>query len=438
MPSKILCQGLSGPPVPNLGSILKKCVFNMRHRGYDGYGIVVDNGGVLEVHHFDGMVDEEDVEIEGHYGIAHTRYMTNNDEVATQPLVQKGVALVHNGQIDHPDDSQHLLDIFTSVGEYTPESIAAAAEKIHRTTRGSFSCLFLVAGMGIVAVRDKNGIRPMSHMENGEGSVIISSENRVGKMIGFAEVIPWASPGCTIHYLPGKGVRHFEALPRSDIRLTPCLFEFIYLAREDSSIEGINVGDAREQFGEILAEKCRHLDAEVVVPLPRTACVGTKRLALMIGLPYEEIIEAVKPSVRSFIQSTDEDRRDVIFRKFRFDGEALRGRKILLVDDSIVRGNTMRHVVQKLRDLGAKKVSVASLAPPVVDKNVFGIDVPTSRELVACGRTAQEIASALGVDGIAYNDLDEMKKRLYALRDWRFRTDCCDVVDFEDSMFVSS
>jgi amidophosphoribosyltransferase len=283
---------------------------------------------------------------------------------------------------------------------------------VHRRCRGAYAVVAMIAGYGLLAFRDPYGIRPLvvgvAKTEKG-AEYLVASESVALDTLGFERVRDVA-PGeaIFIDYDGNFYSRQCAANPQHN----PCIFEFVYLARPDSVIDGISVYETRMRMGASLAEKIkreyRDLDIDVVIPIPDSSRPSAMELAENLGLPYREGFIKNRYIGRTFIMPGQEVRKKSVRQKLNAIGMEFKGRKVMLVDDSIVRGTTSREIVQMARDAGARKVYFASAAPPVRYPNVYGIDMPTSRELIATGRTDDEIAREIGADRLIYQDLDAL------------------------------
>lgn len=423
----------------------------LQHRGQDAAGILTTEGLRFHLHKGCGMV--HDVfqtqhmrELTGNAGIAHIRYPTSGnskDPNESQPFYVNspyGIALAHNGNLTNTDqlyaeviqkdlrhvnttsDSEILLNVFahslakvlsaTSERQITDESIFQAVRQLHRRVRGAYAVVAMIAGYGLVAFRDPYGIRPLvlGHFvhEDGHQDWMVSSESVSFTATGYSFVRDVA-PGEAI-VIPFSG--SLKACQCADNpQLSPCLFEYVYFARPDSLMDGVSIYQARLNMGEMLASKVKQElpdDIDVIMPIPDTSRPTALQLAHCLNIPYREGLIKNRYIGRTFIMPGQVLRRKSVRKKLSPVACEFVGKNVLLVDDSIVRGTTSREIVEMVRQSGAKKVYLASAAPEVRFPNVYGIDMPTREELIANGRSVQEIAQELGVDGVVFQNLDDL------------------------------
>ncbi|MBI3147200.1 MAG: amidophosphoribosyltransferase [Betaproteobacteria bacterium] len=422
----------------------------LQHRGQDAAGIATMSGSMFHMHKGKGMV--RDVfrtrhmrELEGNVGIGHVRYPTAGSAssvLESQPFYVNspyGVLLGHNGNLTNSEalrqelfrldlrhvntnsDSEVLLNILAhelqvaarARGSLDTEAIFAAVAGVHRRCRGAYAVVVIIAGYGLLAFRDPYGIRPLiiGRSESLGGSeYLIASESVALDILGF-EVQRDVEPGeaVLVDFLGRMESRQCAEHPT----LNPCIFEFVYLARPDSMIDGTSVYETRVRMGEQLAEQIRRLpeanDIDVVIPIPDSSRPSALELAKRLNLPYREGFVKNRYIGRTFIMPGQAIRRKSVRQKLNPVGVEFRGKVVLLVDDSIVRGTTSREIVQMAREAGARKVYFASAAPPVRYANVYGIDMPTREELIASGRNDAEICREIGADLLIYQDLEALK-----------------------------
>ena len=424
----------------------------LQHRGQDAAGIVTERDRKFFMHKAKGMV--RDVfrtrnmrALPGQIGLGQVRYPTAGNAYSgeeAQPFYVNapfGLVLVHNGNLtnarqlrdelfstDHrhtntDSDSEVLLNVFahelekaTRGAPLQAEELFSAIRAVHRRVRGSYAVVALIAGHGLVAFRDPFGIRPLCLGKNKDGSFMVASESVAleGSGFSFERNI---EPGEAV-YLTGRG----EMLSRQCAKqpsLKPCIFEFVYLARPDSVMDGISVYQARLNLGEALAKRVVSTvppsDIDVVIPIPESSRPSATQLAHLLGIPYREGFVKNRYVGRTFIMPGHGVRKKSVRQKLNAIASEFKGRNVLLVDDSIVRGTTSREIVQMARDAGARKVYLASAAPPVRFPNVYGIDMPTSSELVAADRTVEEVRQLIGCDALIYQDVEGMKKAIGSL-----------------------
>jgi amidophosphoribosyltransferase len=418
----------------------------LQHRGQDAAGIMTERDGELCVRKGVGLVRDvfhqrHMLQLVGNMGIGHVRYPTAGcdrpDEA--QPFYVNspfGIGLGHNGNLTnvavlsedliHGDrrhlntssDSEVLLNVFASElqkcsgSRLSPQEIFAALEALFRRCLGGFAVVSLIVGHGVVGFRDPNGIRPLvlGRRETPRGPEwMLASESVALDMLGF-RLVRDVNPGEAV-YVDDQG-RLFSHQCTPCLRHTPCIFEYVYFARPDSIIDNISVHKARMRMGEKLAEKLRRLrpdhDIDVVIPIPDTSRTSAMQLAAALGVRYREGFVKNRYIGRTFIMPGQEMREKSVRGKLNAIDLEFRGRNVMLVDDSIVRGTTSAQIIEMAREAGASKVYFASAAPPVRYPNVYGIDMPVASELVAAGRSEDEVARLIGADWLIYQDLDDL------------------------------
>ncbi len=420
----------------------------LQHRGQDAAGIVTVDGSRLRLHKGNGLVSDvfgqaAMARLRGRIGMGHCRYPTAGSEGAeeAQPLYVNspyGIAFAHNGNlvntealrremfeddrrhINTDSDSEVLLNVLAHELQIldrmalTPDHIFKAVAGVHARARGGYACVALIQGYGLLAFRDPHGIRPLVLGERitADGhEYAVASESVAFDVLGFKRVRDVA-PGEAI-FISDGGQLHARHCAEEVVH-SPCIFEYVYLARPDSMIEDVSVYKARLRMGEKLAEKILRerpdhgIDA--VIPIPDTARTAASALAEALGVPFREGFVKNRYVGRTFIMPGQGDRVKSVRRKLNAITLEFRNKNVLLVDDSIVRGTTSRQIIQMARDAGAKNVYFASAAPPVRYPNVYGIDMPSASELVAAGRTEQEVEKVLGADWLIYQDLQDLVK----------------------------
>jgi amidophosphoribosyltransferase len=423
----------------------------LQHRGQDAAGIVTEQGRKFFMHKAKGMV--RDVfrtrnmrALPGHCGLGQVRYPTAGNafsEEEAQPFYVNapfGLVLVHNGnltnaqalkqelfQTDHrhintESDSEVLLNVLahelekvTRGASLKPADVFAAVRGVHQRVRGSYAVVALVAGHGLLAFRDPYGIRPLC-VGKGPAGVMVASESVTLEGNGF-ELERDVRPGEAL-YIDPSGRMHFQQCA-DQVSHSPCIFEYVYLARPDSVLDGISVYQARLNLGKILAKRLVSTvppsEIDVVIPIPESSRPSAMELAQLLGLPYREGFVKNRYVGRTFIMPGQGVRKKSVRQKLNVIASEFKGRNVLLVDDSIVRGTTSREIVQMARDAGARKVYLASAAPPVRFPNVYGIDMPTPDELVAHNRSVEEVREVIGCDALIYQDVDAMKQAIGSL-----------------------
>ena len=416
----------------------------LQHRGQDAAGIATANGTALRVVKGNGLVRDafkpKDMALlQGRVGIGHCRYPTAGSEGSdeAQPFYVNspfGIALAHNGNLINTDtlrrevfeqdrrnvntesDSEVLLNVFAHELDkqrvLTPDAAFRAVEGVIRRAKGGYAVVTVVLGLGLVAFRDPHGIRPLvlGRRQSEAGTeYAIASESVALDILGFDRVRDIA-PGEAVVITP-RGELHSRQCADGELR--PCIFEFVYFARPDSMMDEISVHKARMRMGVTLGEKILRLrpdhDIDVVIPIPDTSRDAALEIANVLGVKYREGFIKNRYVGRTFIMPGQGERAKSVRRKLNAIPLEFRNRVVLLVDDSIVRGTTSQQIVQMARDAGAKKVYLASAAPPVRYPNVYGIDMPSSEELVAHGRTEEDIQTLLGCDWLIYQDLADLE-----------------------------
>jgi amidophosphoribosyltransferase len=423
----------------------------LQHRGQDAAGIVTQQERKFFMHKAKGMV--RDVfrtrnmrALPGNCGLGQVRYPTAGNaysEEEAQPFYVNapfGIVLVHNGNLtnahalkselfvtDHrhintESDSEVLLNVLAHELEKStrglplkPEDVFTAVRNVHRRVQGSYAVVALIAGHGLLAFRDPFGIRPLC-LGRSADTVAVASES-----------VALEGSGHTFerNLLPGeavfvdlKGKVHAQQCADAP-KLNPCIFEYVYLARPDSVMDGISVYQARLNLGETLAKRVVSTvppnEIDVIIPIPESSRPSATQLAHLLGVPYREGFVKNRYVGRTFIMPGQAVRKKSVRQKLNVIASEFKGRNVLLVDDSIVRGTTSREIVQMARDAGARKVYMASAAPPVRYPNVYGIDMPTSSELVAHDRTVEQVREIIGCDALIYQDVDAMKKAIGSL-----------------------
>ena len=423
----------------------------LQHRGQDAAGIATHQGQKFFMHKAKGMV--KDVfrtrnmrALPGHVGLGQVRYPTAgnafSDEEAQPFYVNApfGLVLVHNGNltnaaelkaelfsIDHrhlntESDSEVLLNVLAHELEKTtrglplaPADVFAAVRGVHRRLRGSYAVVALIAGHGLLAFRDPFGIRPLCLGRQGSTRVVASESVALeGTGHQFERDL---LPGEAV-FIDLQGQLH-AAQCAEQPRLMPCIFEYVYLARPDSMLDGISVYQARLNLGQTLAQRVISTvppnEIDVVIPIPESSRPSATQLAHLLGIAYREGFVKNRYVGRTFIMPGQGVRKKSVRQKLNVIASEFKGRNVLLVDDSIVRGTTSREIVQMARDAGARKVYLASAAPPVRYPNVYGIDMPTSDELVAHNRTVEQVREVIGCDALIYQDVEGMKRAIAAL-----------------------
>lgn len=428
----------------------------LQHRGQDAAGIATGEGDAFHMHKGSGLV--RDVfrtrnmrALPGNMGIAHCRYPTagsSSDSAESQPFYVNspfGLVLAHNGNLTNTEqlqeemfrqdlrhintnsDSEVLLNVLAHELQASAkgfrldlDTIFAAVAGVHRRCRGAYSVVVLIAGYGMLAFRDPHGIRPlvMGVNETPAGNeYLLASESVALDTLGF-RVLRDVEPGEAV-FIDMAHQLHHRQCAQNPV-LSPCIFEYVYLARPDSVIDGVSVYETRLLMGESLADKIAERipvsEIDVVIPIPDSGRPSAMQLAQRLGIPYREGFVKNRYIGRTFIMPGQSTRKKSVRQKLNTVAQEFKGKRVLLVDDSIVRGTTSNEIVEMARAAGATKVYFASAAPPVRFPNVYGIDMPTRSELIATGRTDEEIAEAIGADALVYQDLESLKKAISDLK----------------------
>lgn len=440
----------------------------LQHRGQDAAGIVTAERKTFYLQKGGGMV--RDVfrtrnmrSLPGNIGIGHCRYPTAgsaHSSAESQPFYVNspfGIVLGHNGNLTNSEtlkeemfrqdlrhintnsDSEVLLNVLAHELEKTsvrlrldPQTIFSAVASVHRRCRGAYAVIAMIAGYGVLAFRDPYGIRPavIGYNETPQGTeYMVASESVAVDAMGF-RLLRDIAPGEAVLIDEDGNFHSQQCAPQTS--LNPCMFEYVYLARPDSVIDGASVYETRLKMGEKLAEKIRreyaHLKVDVVIPIPDSSRPSALQLAHGLGVPYREGFVKNRYIGRTFLMPGQAVRQRSVRQKLNAMALEFKGKNVLLVDDSIVRGTTSREIVSMARESGARKVFFASAAPPVRFPNVYGIDMPTRSELIAAHRTEEEVTREIGADALIYQDLDALIDAVRAVNPGltNFETSCFD------------
>lgn len=430
----------------NANQALYDALTVLQHRGQDAAGIVTcqddrfflrkDNGLVRDVFRTRHMT-----RLAGNVGIGHVRYPTagSSSSAEAQPFYVNspyGITLAHNGNLTNTielsdgvlksdlrhintnSDSEVLLNVFAHelqlLGKLVPthEEIFSAVKKVHKRVRGAYAVIAMITGYGVLAFRDPYGIRPVCYgkRETEAGTeYMIASESVALQSLGFT-LVRDIEPGEAV-YIENNGTLHTQQCAENP-SLHPCIFEHVYFARPDSIIDKISVYKARLKMGEYLAKKVMRLrpehDIDVVVPIPDTSRTSAMQMANELGVKFREGFIKNRYIGRTFIMPGQNQRKKSVKQKLNPIELEFKGKNVMLVDDSIVRGTTCSEIVQMARDAGAKNVYFASAAPEVRYPNVYGIDMPAATELIAYNRSVEEIEKLIGADWLIYQDLEDL------------------------------
>lgn len=419
----------------------------LQHRGQDAAGMVTCEGNKFFLRKDNGLANEvfrtrHMKRLVGNMGIGHVRYPTagSSSSAEAQPFYVNspyGIALAHNGNLTNAEDqadkmfradlrhinttsdSEVLLNVFAHElqrqGKLQPqaEDIFEAVRRVYERCTGGYAAVAMITGYGMLAFRDPNGIRPLTYgkRETNEGTEYMVASESVALDISGFERVRDIEPGEAIYIDMDGNV--FTQKCAEQTQLAPCLFEYVYLARPDSIIDDVSVHKARMRMGKKLAEKVMRErpdhDIDVVIAIPDTSRTSAMEMAKELGVTYREGFIKNRYIGRTFIMPGQTLRKKSVRRKLNPIGLEFQDKVVMLVDDSIVRGTTSSQIVQMAREAGAKKVYFASAAPAVKYPNVYGIDMPAAEELIAHGRTDEEVGKEIGCDWMLYQDLDDLK-----------------------------
>jgi len=422
----------------------------LQHRGQDAAGMLTSDGKQVYLRKDNGLVRDvfhtrHMLQLAGFMGIGHVRYPTagSDSRAEAQPFYVNapfGIALCHNGNltnakqlrrelfetdlrhINTTSDSEILLNVFAYELQKVLDGrrlkpvaadLFAAVKALHRRCRGAYALVLMIVGVGIMAIRDPHGIRPLVYGKRSgkSGASTMFASESVALDVQEYTLVGDVAPGEAV-FVDMAGKTHScicaEGKPH-----TPCIFEYVYLARPDSMVEGIAVHRTRLRMGEMLARRLQQVwpehDIDVIIPVPDTSRTAALQMAYALGVTYREGFIKNRYIGRTFIMPGQAARRKSVRQKLNAITQEFQGKNVLLVDDSIVRGTTSTQIIQLARDAGARKVYLASAAPAVRYPNVYGIDMPSSRELVAYHRTVEEIAAVIGADWLLYQELEDLE-----------------------------
>jgi amidophosphoribosyltransferase len=417
----------------------------LQHRGQDAAGICTIDSNRFRLRKANGLV--KDVfeakhmqRLQGTVGIGHVRYPTAGSSSASeaQPFYVNspfGISLAHNGNLTNAhkvreklfekdrrhvnttSDSEVLLNVLAHEidmvkGNVTTEDVFRAVTNVHRTIRGAYAVVAMIIGHGLIAFRDPNGIRPLclgKREVEGRTEYMVASESVALDAVGF-DFMRDVAPGEAV-YITFDGQLHTQQCADNPT-LNPCIFEFVYFARPDSFLDKISVYSARVEMGKKLGERIQKeyadLDIDVVIPIPETSCDIALQIAQAIDKPYRQGFVKNRYVGRTFIMPGQQQRKKSVRRKLNAIRSEFKGKNVLLVDDSIVRGTTSEQIIEMARDSGANKVYMVSAAPEIRFPNVYGIDMPSANELIAHGRDNQAICERIGADELIFQTLEDL------------------------------
>ncbi len=437
----------------------------LQHRGQDAAGIVTVDQGVFNLRKDNGLVryvfhTRHMKNLSGQLGIGHARYPTagSSSSAEAQPFYVNspfGIAFAHNGNLTNAhelqdevtriarrhintnSDSELLLNIIAHELQnsaeliLTPEEVFRAVSAVHSKIRGAYAVVAAIIGNGMLAFRDPFGIRPLAlgkrKTEFGD-EYMVASESVALDAVGFT-FIRDVAPGEAV-YVTEAGELFTQQCAHNPTN-APCIFEFVYFARPDSFIDGISVYASRVNMGRKLGQKIArewaNIDIDVVIPIPETSTDVALQIAIELDLPYRQGYVKNRYIGRTFIMPGQTMRRKSVRRKLNAIPSEFKGKSVLLVDDSIVRGTTSEQIIQMARESGAKKVYFASAAPEIRFPNVYGIDMPSVNELIAYGREVEEISELIRADGLIFQDISDLVDAVSELNP--------DIKRFETSVF---
>ncbi len=418
----------------------------LQHRGQDAAGIMTCFEGRIQQRKSNGLVrdvfrEQHMLRLQGTMGIGHVRYPTagSSGPALAQPFYVNspyGIGLAHNGNLTNTEaltqelfqsdlrhlntdsDSEVLLNVLAhelqKLGKLQPnaEDVFAAVAGVYRRCAGGYAAVAMIANYGVLGFRDPLGIRPLVVGERTTKNGIeymLASESVALDVQGFT-LLRDVQPGEAC-YIDVDGELHMRVCAEHTA-LTPCIFEHVYFARPDSLMDGVSVYKSRLRQGERLAKKILRLrpdhDIDVVIPIPDTSRIAAQSMAHQLGVKFREGLMKNRYIGRTFIMPGQSQRKKSVRQKLNAVGLEFAGKNVLLVDDSIVRGTTCKQIIEMARDAGAAKVYFASAAPPVRYPNVYGIDMPSADELIAHGKTEEEIQRHIGADWLVYQDLPDL------------------------------
>ena len=429
-----------------INQILYDALTVLQHRGQDAAGIVTSDGKNLFLRRGNGLVrdvfySKHMKRLKGNMGVGHVRYPTAGSSSASeaQPFYVNspyGISLAHNGNLTNAtelkkelfqqdrrhintnSDSEILLNVFAQElskqesYKVTGEDVFAAVAGVHRRCKGAYAVVLMITRDGLVGFRDPNGIRPLCYgaRETENGLEYMLASESVALVTQGYELIRDIGPGEAI-YIPKNGPVLTQQCAENP-RLISCIFEYVYFARPDSRIDDVFVHKARMRMGHKMAERIQEEwpdhDIDVVIAIPDTSRTSAAELAATLDIKYREGFIKNRYIGRTFIMPGQKQRKKSVRQKLNPIDLEFEGKNVLLVDDSIVRGTTSKEIVQMARTSGAKKVYFASTSPPIRYPNIYGIDMPSASELIAHGRTEQEVGEAIGADKMIYQTIDDL------------------------------
>jgi len=433
---------------PNVCLSIYNALTVLQHRGQDAAGMATcDDNGVLKMHKDNGLVrdvfDEKNmINLTGQYGLGHTRYPTagSSSNSEAQPFYVNspfGLVLAHNGNLvntselsdelykndlrhlNTKSDSEVLLNVFAHAlhkkakNNLKVEDIFSAVDELHDRVKGAYAVIIMILGYGILAFRDPHGIRPLVYGQKKDKNHMFSSESVALDCLGYNQNVRDLAPGESI-FIDNKGQKNTHIYGKAN-KVSPCIFEYVYLARPDSTMDSINVYKSRLSMGKYLANKIKQeltdqelKDIDVIIPIPDTSRTSALPISIDLNKKLREGFVKNRYIGRTFIMPGQKVRKKSVKQKLNTVSSVFKNKNVLLIDDSIVRGNTSKQIVQMAREAGAKKVIFASASPPIIYPNVYGIDMPYVKELIAYNKTNDEICKEMGADKLIYQNLDDL------------------------------
>jgi len=437
----------------------------LQHRGQDAAGIVTIHDNRFRLRKGNGLVKDvfhtrHMLRLQGNMGIGHIRYPTagTSSSSEAQPFYANspfGISLAHNGNLTNADelrswlyhdarrhvnttsDSELLLNILghelqnTCKLALTPDDVFTAISNVHKRVRGAYATVALIIGNGMVAFRDPNGIRPLVFgKREGDAGIeyMVASESVALDACDF-EFVRDVAPGEAIFFTQDGQL--FSKQCSDAPSFSPCIFEYVYFARPDSTMDKISVYASRVEMGKKLGAKIQQEwadeEIDVVIPIPETSCDTALQIAQTLDLPYRQGFVKNRYIGRTFIMPGQEQRKKSVRQKLNAINAEFTGKSVLLVDDSIVRGTTSEQIIDMARAAGAKKVYFASAAPEIRFPNVYGIDMPSANELIAHGREVEDICQLIGADKLIFQTIEDLKSAVSVANP--------EIKEFETSVF---
>ncbi|CAI4212076.1 unnamed protein product [Parascedosporium putredinis] len=414
---------LGDPNAATAAVDLYESLFYLQHRGQDAAGISVCHGGRVYQCKDNGMAQKvrgATFYINSPYGVS----MSVNGNLINSDYLREFLDTEARRHVNSESDSELLLNIFANAlhelgkRRVNKDDIFIALRDVYAKCIGAFACTAMVTGFGILGFRDANGIRPLclgsrpSQTLEGAKDYFLASESIALRQLGFTDIYHLL-PGEAVFIEKGGAVHFHQVVERKTY--TPDAFEYVYFSRPDSIVDGISVHRSRQNMGVKLANKLKATlgeqgikDIDVVVPVPETSNTAAAALASALGIEFSSAFVKNRYVYRTFILPGQDARKKGIRRKLSPIESEFKGKSVCIVDDSIVRGNTSREIVQMAREAGAVRVIVASCSPAIINPHIYGIDLADPKELVAYGRTTEEIAQHINADAVIFQDLDDL------------------------------